>query len=185
MDTRSWMLPVVLTTGLPLSGQYMVNPYQDLDGQVFQVPVPLNCGGNCNNYVGEYQIFLSDGHWNLGEQDRYATYRIEVVSFPFTPPPVPLDTVLRPMVMPDLASYGYTSEGYGCTGWAWNSTNQYLTEPTRTLMREVRGDFTGSEGGGSAWMSDYQVPASEQMIAGGAPGTCGDLGNEACYRIQC
>lgn len=142
-------------------------------------PVPLNCGGNCSNYVGEYQIFLSDGHWNLGDADRYATYRIEVVSFPFTPPTGPPDTVLRPMVMPDLLSYGYTDEGYGCTGWAWNSTDPYLPEPTRTLMREVRGDFTGSEGGGSAWMSDYQVLASDQMIAGGAPSACGDLGRRS------
>lgn len=139
---------VAVTMGLPLCGQYMVNPYQDHNGQVFEVPVPLNCGGNCSNYVGEYQIFLSDGHWNLGDADRYATYRIEVVSFPFTPPTGPPDTVLRPMVMPDLLSYGYTDEGYGCTGWAWNSTDPYLPEPTRTLMREVRGDFTGSEGAG-------------------------------------
>lgn len=73
--------PSLLMVGISFA-QFIHNPYQSHVGAPFAlssyVPTTFN-----TSYVGEYQIHVKDWIWNVAPYTM--TYKIETVSFPFTP----------------------------------------------------------------------------------------------------
>ena len=69
-------------TLLGAMAQHTVDPYSTHSGIPFEL-VPLLGPNGLDEYEGEYQVHLTDLHWNAQVFD--LSFKIEVVSFPFLP----------------------------------------------------------------------------------------------------
>jgi hypothetical protein len=124
-----------------------------------------------SNYEGEYQIHLKDWLYWIDPMAKEVMYRIEVVSFPFTPKDEVPQVGDRTMVMPALESFGRVDEGVDCSGWAWERNVPGATNP-RNLMRSVSGRMSTTNAGTNNVMSRPAALASTMFHAVSVAG-CG------------
>lgn len=137
--------------GATTSAQFVHNPYQDHSGDSLAIG-PVLSGSFYSNYIGEYQIHLKDWlHW-IDRMALSVNYRIEVVSFPFTPRDTAVVAGDRRMVMPALQSFGPIESGTYCAGWGWERNVPGQTNP-RNLMRATTGPMSTVNAGSNNWMS--------------------------------
>ncbi|MBK6628532.1 MAG: right-handed parallel beta-helix repeat-containing protein [Flavobacteriales bacterium] len=81
------------------------------------------------------------------------TYKIETVSFPFTPRDQEHTVGDRTMVMPTIESFQFVNGADArCTGYAWEA-NVPLAPNTKDLMRSVTGNINASNAGPQNMMS--------------------------------
>ncbi|HEY0029912.1 MAG TPA: T9SS type A sorting domain-containing protein [Bacteroidia bacterium] len=152
--------------------------YSAIDPDISQLPNTPILGDPIGSYLGEYQIFLNQHSWRLSPSliGNAISYKIEVVSFPFTPNcascqsffPATADRKLR---MPD------DQFPYDALQDAWvrntipltpvptsvNATNDYL------LRREFKGEYGAGMTGEISGDIHFSSLASKGMVRSDPP----------------